>query len=50
MFGFDLKTLDIQRGRDHGLGSYNDYREHCGFRRAQTFSQFTDLIATEVRF
>ncbi|XP_012238866.1 peroxidase isoform X2 [Bombus impatiens] len=43
--GSDLRATDIQRDRDHGLASYNSYREYCGLPRAKYFTDFTDYIS-----
>ncbi|KAJ9595023.1 hypothetical protein L9F63_013689, partial [Diploptera punctata] len=45
--GQDLRAIDIQRSRDHGLASYNDYRHYCGFPKAHSFEDFADLIEPE---
>lgn len=47
--GFDLVSLNIQRGRDHGLADYNSVREAYGLARVTSFEEITsdtELAAT----
>lgn len=39
--GFDLASLNIQRGRDHGLSDYNSTRVALGLDAVQSFSDIT---------
>ncbi|HJQ96965.1 MAG TPA: peroxidase family protein [Candidatus Polarisedimenticolaceae bacterium] len=43
--GFDLASLNIQRGRDHGLQNYNRVRADFGQRPVRSFGQITSSSA-----
>lgn len=43
-FGGDLFAIDVQRGRDHGIATYNNIREFCGLPKAKSWNDYSDLI------
>jgi hypothetical protein len=45
--GFDLASLNIQRGRDHGLADYNTVRESYGLTKVTSFDQISSNTTTQ---
>lgn len=46
-FGQDLIALDIERGRDNGIGSYNQVRVALGLSAVTSFAQITSNVAVQ---
>lgn len=42
--GLDLVSLNIQRGRDHGLPAYPVFRKHCNLPPTDTWEEMANAI------
>lgn len=43
----DIVSINICRGREHGIQGYNAYRQFCGLKRAKQFQDFADTMTFE---
>ncbi|XP_076017140.1 thyroid peroxidase [Genypterus blacodes] len=44
----DLSSLNLQRGRDHALPGYNDWRVFCGLRPVKTQAELEEVIRDKI--
>lgn len=47
-FGMDLASINIQRGRDHGLPPYVRWREPCGLSPIKTFKDLDKVMSPDI--
>lgn len=49
-FGLDLASINVLRGRDHGIRPYNDYVEVTGHRKVTSFDEFGPGVSLFLQF
>lgn len=47
IFAQDLASVNILRGRDHGIPSYTRIKEFCGFGKTESFQDLKDFISSD---
>lgn len=46
-FGMDLVSINIQRGRDHGLPSFTLWRQPCGLKPIKDWDDLAEVMSVE---
>lgn len=44
----DLLSIDIQRGRDFGVPTYNTMRQMCNYPKASSFEDLCNVLLNSV--
>ncbi|KAK7601754.1 hypothetical protein V9T40_009195 [Parthenolecanium corni] len=47
-FGTDLLSLDIQRGRDHGIPAYVHFRKYCNLSEVLSFKDLGNVVVQPI--